>query len=927
MSLCKNLSQKCARLAVVIPLVAASALAAQAQVVFSPPKNISNSSGNTQSQQVAVDSSGKINVVWADNSLGNYAIFFSRSSDNGNTFSVPVSISKHAQSTASVPRIAVDASGNISVVWTEASPDGSSKFVYFSHSADGVTFTNPHNISGDAGAATGPQIAVDSGGGVNVVWVDTSLGNSEIFFSRSTDGGTSFSTPLNISNDTFDSRGPQIAVDANGNINLAWEDNTVGDTVNPRNDVFFSRSTDGGASFSAPLAITQSSEYSYASFPLQVASGSNGNIDLLWVRRSVGGYADVLFARSTDGGAAFSQTGGAGYSSSGMMAIDPSGNEIGIVGSNDIDNGEPAVNFRFSGDAGATFPYFGGTAPISNGHFFIVADAIGRFNITYTSGGLYGGATPCLCFTQSNEGKVFSAQQSITSQVSTGVVAMALDAGGNVYVAWLQSPSYGANANVFFSRGVVPPFSFSVSPTSVTEGNSATGTLKLISPAPSGGAVISLSSNSPAVSVPASVTVPEGASSATLTATGSAVASTTYATITASLNGSTNTANLHVDPLFELFIYGNTTGGNTASGEVYVPHAAPSGGLVVSLSSSNGSIASVPASVTVAAGSYYVLFNVPTTPVSTPTTVQITGTGNGFTHSASFTVQPAIPQQLSVSPTTAINAHGSTGTVTLSGPAITSGAVVALSSSDPSASVPASVTIPAGATSASFPITTNPGSSTTAINVTISASYNGVTRSTSLTVQPLFVQQVLLFSHSSVSVGGGSTVSGNVDMTGPAPAGGIVVSLSSSDPSIASVPASITIGQGSIDSSVFNINTSPVSADTTVTISATFDGSTKTATLTVQPIMLVNLFAFNEQGGASDSFFVGLNAPATSPAVVSMSSSNPSVLSVPATVTLPQGISGTGFPITTSPVTAPTSVTITASYNGVTLSQTITVHP
>jgi len=87
MSLFRNAVYQCARLAVFASLLAASALAAQAQVVFSPPKNISNSSGNTQGQQIAVDANGNVNLVWADNSLGNYAIFFSRSSDAGNTFS------------------------------------------------------------------------------------------------------------------------------------------------------------------------------------------------------------------------------------------------------------------------------------------------------------------------------------------------------------------------------------------------------------------------------------------------------------------------------------------------------------------------------------------------------------------------------------------------------------------------------------------------------------------------------------------------------------------------------------------------------------------------------------------------------------------------------------------------------------------------
>ncbi|PYT98709.1 MAG: hypothetical protein DMG38_14515 [Acidobacteria bacterium] len=52
---------------------------AQAQAVFSLPVNVSNNSGNSQFPRIAVDSSGNINLIWLDNSPGNFSVFFSRS--------------------------------------------------------------------------------------------------------------------------------------------------------------------------------------------------------------------------------------------------------------------------------------------------------------------------------------------------------------------------------------------------------------------------------------------------------------------------------------------------------------------------------------------------------------------------------------------------------------------------------------------------------------------------------------------------------------------------------------------------------------------------------------------------------------------------------------------------------------------------------
>jgi hypothetical protein len=92
------------------------------------------------------------------------------------------------------------------------------------------------------------------------------------------------------------------------------------------------------------------------------------------------------------------------------------------------------------------------------------------------------------------------------------------------------------------------PPSLSLSPTSVLGGplGSSTGTVTLKGPAPSGGALVSLSSSDAAATVPASVTVPEGATSATFTVNTSPVIRSTTVRISASYNGTTRTANLTV---------------------------------------------------------------------------------------------------------------------------------------------------------------------------------------------------------------------------------------------------------------------------------------------------------------------------------------------------------------------------------------------
>ncbi len=192
--------------------------------------------------------------------------------------------------------------------------------------------------------------------------------------------------------------------------------------------------------------------------------------------------------------------------------------------------------------------------------------------------------------------------------------------------------------------------------------------------------------------------------------------------------------------------------------------------------------------------------------------------------------QPAL-SALSLNPTAVVGGRSSTGTVTLTAPAGSSGFTVQLSSSNSSvARVPTSVTVPAGQTRANFTVSTNAVSTTT--NVTITASAGGVTRQATLTVNPASSVTLQSLAISPTSVWGGSTATGTVSLSGPAPAGGVVVQLRSSNPRRASVPSSITIPAG-YRSASFVIRTTSAFSITQVTITATYNGVSRSATLWV----------------------------------------------------------------------------------------------
>ena len=286
-------------------------------------------------------------------------------------------------------------------------------------------------------------------------------------------------------------------------------------------------------------------------------------------------------------------------------------------------------------------------------------------------------------------------------------------------------------------------------------------------------------------------------------------------------------------------------GGVPSTGLVTLSGAAPSGGAVVTLSSSNTSVATVPASVTVPAGASSARFPVATTAVSSQTAVTISASyGSGSQQSAVLTVTPATSAptltSLTVNPTSVNGGNRSTGTVTLSSPAPAGGVVVSLSSSNTSVAtvpVPPSVNIPGGAASASFPVTTMTVSATT--TSTITGSYAGVQQSAVLTItpQPTSGPSLTSLTLNPASVTGSSSSIGTVALNAPAPAGGagVVVSLSSSNSAGAAVPPSVTILAGAT-SATFTVTTVAVPTATTSTISASYNGVTLTDVLTITPV-------------------------------------------------------------------------------------------
>ena len=115
-------------------------------------------------------------------------------------------------------------------------------------------FNSPQG--GSFRAFTIPQIASDAQG-VYLVWDDVRLGNANVYLTRSTDGGTTWSSPLRVNDLVSGQHFFPTLTASGGTVTLAWYDSRFSSPgTMTALDVFFAQSTDAGVTFSPSYRVT-----------------------------------------------------------------------------------------------------------------------------------------------------------------------------------------------------------------------------------------------------------------------------------------------------------------------------------------------------------------------------------------------------------------------------------------------------------------------------------------------------------------------------------------------------------------------------------------------------------------------------------------------------------------------------------------------
>jgi LPXTG-motif cell wall-anchored protein len=198
-------------------LVSSSASAANADTgSWSTPATLSAAGSDASGPQLVTDGS-TITVIWSRYDGSNNRIQTATSTDAGTTWSTPLDLST-AGGNAFNPQLVTDGS-TITVIWYRS--DGSNNRIQTAISTDtGTTWSTPLDLSTAGGNASGPQLVTD-GSTITVIWSRYDGSNNRIQTATSTDAGTTWSTPLDISTAGGNAFNPQLVTDGS-TITATW---------------------------------------------------------------------------------------------------------------------------------------------------------------------------------------------------------------------------------------------------------------------------------------------------------------------------------------------------------------------------------------------------------------------------------------------------------------------------------------------------------------------------------------------------------------------------------------------------------------------------------------------------------------------------------------------------------------------------------
>ena len=389
--------------------------------------------------------------------------------------------------TAANPSIAIGSDGVAYLAFAGWGGTVTQSDVFFTKSSDGRTWSTPSRVNKDPGAAaqSDPSLALDRGNNISIAWTDNRNGNNDVFFSKSTDGGGSFSPDVAIIVAANAQSQPAIVIDpVNTNlIHAVWTDQRNAG-LGP--DIFYANSTDGGLSFNPSSRVINNDVGAVEQTQPAIAVAPTRDVYVVWTDGRNGPPGpDIYFSKSSDLGATWSLNAAVNDDVGNAARGDPTVavNETGAIfaawtDSRNLNNAQDiyatrSTNAGFSFVASVRVNDDGGPAVQFQPS---LAERGGKIQVAWTDLRTSGSTSWDIYTASSTDGLVWSTNSKVNDDTTSAVQAnanIAIDGAGDVFAAWLDTRAFGQDvyATVF---DVVSPVASAGASVTVDQGSAAT---------------------------------------------------------------------------------------------------------------------------------------------------------------------------------------------------------------------------------------------------------------------------------------------------------------------------------------------------------------------------------------------------------------------------------------------------------------------
>jgi hypothetical protein len=239
----------------------------------------------------SITASGSIvHVVFVDYRTGTYQLYYKRSTNEGISWEAETQLSSSTGNGVSGPSIKA-LNSFVLISWHDFR-NGSSGEIYYKRSTDGGSnWGDDKRLTNDPANSVFSSCGV-SGSVVHIAWCDNRDVGYQVFYNRSTDAGVTWGVDTKLTNGSMTgANAVNLSVSGSDEF-IVWQDNRDGN-----NEIYYKYSIDGGVTWDVDTRLTN--DPASSTFPSVLISGSN--VHIIW-QDNRDGNNEIYYKFSTNKG-------------------------------------------------------------------------------------------------------------------------------------------------------------------------------------------------------------------------------------------------------------------------------------------------------------------------------------------------------------------------------------------------------------------------------------------------------------------------------------------------------------------------------------------------------------------------------------------------------------------------------------------------